>query len=437
LNHLRELGVSAVNLSAHKSCISIDSLMIKNLDIVCFGGRRWNVQPGTQEHVLKRLARENRVLYVEAYKNIFSALADPARRSSALDWTVTPERSPDGLYLWAPPPVLPLARKLVVPDLINKTVVLRALKRVLKQLGFTCPILWFYSLRYSFAASRLESSAIIYHCVDAHYADAGDAVEREELLRREKQLAESADIVICTARSLYQRLVGWNRESYYIPNGAEVERFTPTVLERVAIAQELTGIKRPVLGYCGIINRDFDVDLIRCLAEQRPSWSIALIGRVTEIDTEIAHLRTLPNVHFLGMQPHSRIPSFVKGFDICLLPYKVNEMTRSIYPLKFFEYLATGKPVVSTRLPELEEFSDLIYFTRDGEQFLSRVEAGLAESDQQLSGRRVAVALANGWDKRMEQIGALVSTGIANLRARPAWLRYCERETGAPRLEGC
>jgi glycosyltransferase involved in cell wall biosynthesis len=158
-----------------------------------------------------------------------------------------------------------------------------------------------------------------------------------------------------------------------------------------------------------------DLALLADVAAQRPDWRIELVGPLSYgLDAdELARLRALPNVHFAGAVPPEQVPAVMAGCDVGLIPYKLNEQTRHVNPLKVYEYLAAGKPVVGTPLPELAQFQPLVRVAGDVDGFVGAVEAALAEGDDpQAVAARLAAAAANTWDVRVERMVGLIGEAL-------------------------
>ena len=170
----------------------------------------------------------------------------------------------------------------------------------------------------------------------------------------------------------------------------------------------LKGIKKPIIGYYGAIAEWFDSGLIEYVASQRPDWSIVLIGHT--FGSDIRKLKKFKNVYFLGEKPYGELPKFLYWIDVCMIPFKINELTLSTNPVKFYEFISSGKPVVAVRLPELLPYADILYLSKDKEDFIKNIETALKEKDKDLIGRRINLARSNDWDRRFDQICSCIKS---------------------------
>jgi GT2 family glycosyltransferase/glycosyltransferase involved in cell wall biosynthesis len=231
---------------------------------------------------------------------------------------------------------------------------------------------------------------LVYDCMDEWDSFPG---MKPQLLVAEERLVAEADLVTVSARRLFEKWHGRNARVVLVRNATDFEHFATPTSERF-----LGDVKHPIVGYFGAIAAWFDVDLLARAASQRPDCSFVVIGGVFDVNVDA--LTKLPNVHLLGQQPYARMPGYLRDFDVCMIPFVVNEITAATDPVKFYEYISLGKPVVSSYMPELEPFADLLYLANDEEDFLRKLDLALSENDSALRTRRVEVARENTWPAR-------------------------------------
>jgi GT2 family glycosyltransferase/glycosyltransferase involved in cell wall biosynthesis len=241
---------------------------------------------------------------------------------------------------------------------------------------------------------------LIYDCMDNH---AGFPETEELMLQFEDALTREADLVITSARQLRDELARIAPDVVLLPNAVDFEHFgTP------AYASELDHLPRPIIGYYGAIAAWFDVDLVRDAALARPDWSFVLIG--STFGTDVGKLTGLRNVHLLGEQPYESLPGYLYQFDVATIPFQLTPLIEATNPVKFYEYLAAGKPVVSAQLPELEAFSDFYYPANDAESFVAQIETALAEDDPTKQHARVELAKTHTWEHRYRALQTHISS---------------------------
>ena len=174
-------------------------------------------------------------------------------------------------------------------------------------------------------------------------------------------------------------------------------------------------LSRPIIGYAGVINEKLDLDLLRVVAQSHHEWQFVFIGpdAMRYEREQLDVLRSLPNVHFLGSKPVADLPAYVRACDVCLIPYKQNEWTRHISPLKLYEYLAAGVPIVATPIPATVEMAETLWLASTPEAFGHAIAAGLAADSPHRRQRQQALAQNNTWERRLEDISAAIATRLA------------------------
>lgn len=262
-----------------------------------------------------------------------------------------------------------------------------------------------YTMISSWTAVALEARErwgwrVTYDCMDEWESFPGI---KKPLLEAERKLVKECDLLVVTAQRLYEKWQGHNDRIVLARNAVDFDfysdRYGPNAL--------LTNVKHPIVGYYGAIADWFDIDLLTHVAQQRPDHSFVLLGGVFDVD--ISELKALPNVHFLGQQPYETMPQYLYHFDACIIPFKINKITEATDPVKVYEYLSAGKPVVSVDLAELEPFREYLYIGKDKDDFVVQLDRAVAERDSEAVNRRISFASAQTWPERYKKIEAGLS----------------------------
>lgn len=275
---------------------------------------------------------------------------------------------------------------------------------------------------------REYSSMLVYDCVDRWSGFPGplnDPEWRTEISRTEGALTRGADVVFCSADGLYQsqRHVAQGQVEL-LRNAADFDHFTATGRPLPA---DIAGLPRPLVGYVGAIAEWVDIELIRATALARPEWTFVFVGPVFQgaISGQGSpeRISTLPNVKLLGPRPYEDLPAYLEGFDVATIPFEISGLTEDTNPIKLYEYLAVGLPVVSTPLPEVLDIPG-VRVARDAQEFVAQLEASLAERDDpQLVAARIRVAEENSWQARAQRAWSVVdaapATPASTRAARP------------------
>jgi glycosyltransferase involved in cell wall biosynthesis len=276
-----------------------------------------------------------------------------------------------------------------------------ALRAVMRGLGMGTPVIWTNFPYWLPVIKALPHSKIAYDCLDnyEHFKGTHDAAVYEQ------ELLDVADVVFGVSNGLVERCRQRNPNTLLVPNGADVQHFATTLNPETLIAEDIANIPRPILGYIGFIGQWFDVDLVQKLAAYRPDWSVVLIGPVEkDLQPQMDALsQAYPNLYLLGAKPYPLLPTYLKAMDVTLIVLKLTPITMNGSQLKMYEYLAAGKPVVSTPLPDVVRFEPLVYTAGDPEVFCQKVESALQE-DGSLTRERCEVATHHSWDARCDEM---------------------------------
>jgi glycosyltransferase involved in cell wall biosynthesis len=274
-------------------------------------------------------------------------------------------------------------------------------------------ILWVFSPHADLLveAARDRVKVVVYDCMDdlASFADG-----TEDMREKEDRLLSSADVVTTGGHSMYLARKDRHPRVHAFPSGVEIEHYRsvrdPDLREHPALAQ----IPHPRLGYFGVLDERIDWQLIETVALERPAWHWTLVGPTAKVDP--GTLPTAPNIHYLGKQQYADLPAFLKGFDIATMPFALNRSTKFISPTKTLEYLAGGKPVISSSVPDVVAFYDKIVHLADGPAAwiatISRM-LSLPESERRERAERAQAVLAKStWDNIAARMWALVEEQV-------------------------
>ena len=252
----------------------------------------------------------------------------------------------------------------------------------------------------------LSPSLVLYHCSDDYtrvssFPESFDGLERE--------LAQLCDLVICTAETLREAKSGLHPFTRAVSNGADIDHFAGTQAEGTAPAGELARFDRPLIGYVGTVFEWIDQKMVLHAAQTHPEWSFVFIGPVT---TDVGRLRRMANIHFLGPRPYEDLPGYLRGFDVAIMPFVVDDVTLRASPIKFYEYLASGLPVVATRLPDLEPFEELVHLVDAASEAERAIQAAIDDDTPARRQARMLESQSHSWDARFAQIDRLIDEAL-------------------------
>ncbi len=403
--------------------------MLRDKDIVLISSIDWNCVWQPPQEITLRLARAgNRVLFVENTGIRVPALRDlnrvrvrfrrwvKARRTGGL------RQFTENVYICSPlvmPPFGPAWRRL-----INRHLFLPRIASAARRIGMCNPWLWTFlptdSAHEIIKSLRTERSKVIYYCA-ADFAPLTPYAD--DLARSERGILEQCDAVFTTCSELMRHCGEWNKNVHLCPHGVDLAAFPPEnkTSESVRVSpafeqyrRNLPSLPRPIIGFIGGLHRFVDFHLVAEMARSRQNWTWIFVG---PCDSTAAAFAGLPNVHLLGQQPHEDLVHYIRTFDVGIVPYLKNIYTRTVLPVKINEYLAVGKPVVSTDLPPVLEF-DLMHrvLTVSDNQpvpFLRAIEQALGTAhDPGAIAQRREVASRYNWQATLEKMCSLIEAPL-------------------------
>jgi glycosyltransferase involved in cell wall biosynthesis len=389
-----------------------DAPSLHDRDIVCVGFADWDTELWTnQHHLMARLANDNRVLFVESLGLRAPQLAgrDLSRIARRLRRGLAPPRATDGLHVLSPL-VVPFHGSRMVRAL-NARLLPAQVGHAARSLGMRKPVLWGYVPQAETLIDALEPSLIVYHCVDDIAAHG--RIDTASFRASEERFAARADLVLASAPALAARMRRLAHNVLYAPNVADTELFAGALLRDADHPSDLqmVALPQPRIVFTGaIVALKLDLALLAELARLRPSWSFALVGPVGpgEPDADVSTLEAEPNIHLLGRRSYRQLPDVLRAADAGLIPYARNELTASIFPMKVYEYLAAGLPVLATPLPALEGVSEVTFATSASEM-AEKLERALAEDSPERRAQRSRAATEHSWEHRLGEIADAIA----------------------------
>lgn len=271
------------------------------------------------------------------------------------------------------------------------------------KLNIESPVTITYLPQSASYVDEIESRLLVYDCVDNFSAFSWSSPDTDE---KEKLLIKKADLITASSRKLYERLEKLHSDTYYLPNGVEFNHFNTAYYPEQKNDHRSVVEPEPVIGFVGAFFEWIDEKLLLYLCNKRPDWKFIFVGPVQPGCGQ--KLYGKGNVLFTGEKRYEKLPRLMRRFNICIVPFQINSLTRYANPIKAWEYLATGRPVVSTPLPSLRNLAPLIYTADRKSDFLEKMELALGEDDYLLTLRRLMMARDNDWDRRADKLFQLL-----------------------------
>jgi len=354
-------------------------------DLLCFSHLRWDFVFQRPQHLLTRFAKEHRVFVIE--EPIFGE-DGPALEVSHRE---------NGLHIVLPK--LPHGADVdaVMTGLVNDLVEQHEIRE---------PVAWFYTPMMLRWADDLEPKAVVYDCMDELSMFKGAP---PELIEREKELFERSDLVFTGGQSLYEAKRDKHPAVYAFPSSIDVAHFAQTLTLTDEPADQ-KDIPHPRAGFCGVIDERTDIELLNEIAELRPEYHYVMIGPVVKIDEN--ELPRRENIHYLGGKNYNDLPAYIGGWDVAMMPFAMNDSTRFISPTKTPEYLAAGRPVVSTPIRDVVRpygEKGLVHIATNAEEFVNAIDRALSEETDTRRARAAEHLATMSWDKTQSAMAELIN----------------------------
>jgi len=379
-------------------------MKLENRNILVFADD-FGRHPSTMQHLGKVLAKNNRLMWIgslalrkptyklhdikrliEKFRKIFLVRAS---RESPIQ---------TGNVLEVHPFVLPF-HDIKIVRAINDFLLIRTLKKKIKQNNFHVPILISSSPIMYGLLGKLGETSSHYFCLDDYSLFKGAF---KSLIELENKLLEKVDSSFSVSMPLLKTRIPKSGINNFLPQGVDIDHFFNI---NKTSAAKMDRIKKPIIGFFGLISEWVDLKIIDSLAKDYPDCSIVILG---DASVDISSLRTYPNVHLVGKVPYDELPSYASRFDVGIIPFKINELTAAVNPLKLLEYLALGLPVVTTPMHEAEKFKDYIYIAHDLNEFTKMVEIAIKNDTEKMKEERKKVITHYSWEMITEGIGEII-----------------------------
>jgi glycosyltransferase involved in cell wall biosynthesis len=372
--------------------------------IIAFA-KDWHEDPTSNHHVLRELAKTRRVLWLNSIATRKPKLSSGRDIGKIMRKVREFARGPVNVEnnLWVTSPLVvplpgsPTARRLNRAALRAQIFAMRSRMRIPR---FQ---LWTFLPNTADYIGTLGEDCSIYYCVDEW--SLFSYVDRDETAAAERALLAKVDAVFAINGPLAEAKRALNAQTFVSPHGVDHALFSRALDDATVVPPELAALPRPRIGFYGTLRDWVDFELIGHVARKRPEWAIVLIGQQL---TDVTPLHGLANVYMLGQKHHRELPAYCKGFDVGMIPYRIDERMTFVNPLKLREYLSAGLPVVSTPVPEVTRLSHLARVARTKDDFISAIECALGESSPAARGSRSLAMRDETWSARVAQVARTV-----------------------------
>ena len=375
-----------------------------NYSIIVHSHLRWDWVWQRPQQFLSRLSKKHRILFIEAPCPSNSVpVAQPTLREVSdypniivLQMQMPAARWSDGAWV----------------DKERRRLVQSLLAGPLGQ-SFDSPVQWFYDpMAVTAFAGQMKERAIVYDCMDELSLFRGSP---PEMVRRERELLAVADVVFAGGPKIWEAKRKLNTNCFSFGCGVDAKHFARARDPQLSLPQDIAELPRPIYGYIGVVDERVDYDLLAALADGSEG-SVVMVGPWTKVDPATFPQRK--NLHWLGGRDYSDLPAYAKGFDVCLMPFALNEATKFINPTKALEYMGTGKPIVATPVEDVVmQFSDVITIAETHADFIAHAVRRSVRPDRKRMERGLALVRQNSWESIVLQLEKHIEDALASKRA--------------------
>ena len=377
---------------------------MKGQNIICFA-KDWSEDPTSNNQVMLVLAKENRVLWLNSIAMRRPTLT--SGRDLVKIWQKVKsffrgaEQSARNLWV-VTPIVLPFPHNRLATA-INRHILRATIGYYRRKLGMREFQLWTFLPNAVEYIGKLGESLVVYYCIDewSNFT----YLNGQKMAAMERQLMQRADTCFMTSHSLLEAKKDINPNTFLAPHGVDHEHFARALASTTVAPAEIATLPHPIIGFFGLIHEWIDLRLVAKIARMHLDWSIVLIGKSV---VDVGALKPFPNIHLLGRRAYEALPGYCRAFDVAIIPFEVNELTRNVNPIKLREYLSAGLPVVSTNLPEVEFYNDQVYVARGHDEFVSKVEQAIREDSVKARQQRSDSMQGETWKARVTALGEVV-----------------------------
>ena len=380
--------------------------MIADRVIVCLASA-WDYDPTSKHHVMRILSRCNKIVWVNHHgsRKPAPSASDIGTALNRLGEVARGVRRVNDSMVQVTPLVIPGATT-APARWLNRRLLTAQIKRAIRAVspGHQLPVqVWTFAPDVAYLVGAFDEECFVYYCVDEFSSFAG--FDRTSIVRVEAELLDKADVVITTSQAILETKRQRRPDAQLVRHGVAFDHFATAWRNAPPLPEDIRSIPKPMFGFFGLIHHWIDVDLIAAVARSRPQYQFVLIG---ETKVDVRALQALPNVHLLGRRDHQTLPAYCRAFSAGLLPFTCTEMTRNVNPIKMWEYLAAGLPIVSTALPEVQRQGWPVRIADSAEAFAVACDEIIAEQAT-LDRPAIAETVAHlDWEKKVAALCEIV-----------------------------
>jgi hypothetical protein len=371
---------------------------------------------------MSRLSKDNKIYFIEPQRDYRLSFIKNLRNNYKTAFKIS-YRKEKNLIIVNSPPSLPLVGNMFSENTsnilaeniqkVNNYILGKYIKKLIKYFKLVKPIVFIYNPLHYEILLKLKDGLICYYVYDEVILYPQNKRIRKLLANCDNILTKKADIVFASSKPQFEKRKHLNKETYLIENAVDFNHFNKVMCNDFKVPMDIKDVKHPIIGYIGAIGFKIDVNILIHTAKMHPDWSLIFVGpEKLKRDNKYFILRKLNNVIFLGFKPLKLLPNYLKVFDVAIMPYDVKTHVTTSFPLKLYEYLSAGKPVVSVNLKSLNKLKDIVKVANSSTEFVSYIEEVIAEYSVKKVNKGIALARENTWDERIKEVSRVINNRL-------------------------
>lgn len=371
--------------------------MIKDHLIIFFPLVDWDAPWQRYQHLATAFSKQNKVIYCEPPVSIKYLLKNPRGLYKKLVGILQIKKQiAENLFVLNSPVILPFGNRSHIINCINQFIILLLAKILVKDFKEKRNLcLWISDAIHYNLIEWLSPKISVYDCTDAFFFQDSKKQAFHDKLRH--RIIIKSNISFFTSQLYLDEGRKYSHNCHYVPNGVDTKNFKK---RHFPIPNEMKNINRPILGFVGSLDSRIDQDLINEILIKKPNFSLVFVGPIIR---NLGEFKNGNRVFLLGKKSYREIPNFINQFDVALIPYRPKK-AQAVYPVKLHEYLILGKPVVSTNIREIRQFSDVVYIGNNKNEFIEKIKLALNEQDINEKKKRIETAVKNTWTDRLRKV---------------------------------